>query len=349
MIRLLLMILSIIFIAACSNKNKVENFESSFPASRHLTSIECLDSSFIWGRPWLIHYSDSSIIAYDDIGDSIFTLLNLRNDSVIRFGRKGEGVNEFLQPFSFHNIASDSLIGVYDMYKHVLVGLNLRQVKRGTMEFPVVMKDTLNSIDICPTKFDTYVGLGFYEYNMLSLNGKNIGRKFFFEYPYKDEQEKHISNRLRGMAYQGVFRSNRSLDRMLFAVRSAPIFFLYSIDRERIVETYKFVGNYPVYKTEENKSGRSAPMSAKNKMAFIDAYATDKYIYLLYSGKSYEEVGMKCFNGNVIYQMTWLGKPVCKYELDVPISIFCVSDSDDMIYAFAAKGEATLVKIPLKK
>ncbi len=344
----ILLALSVFLFISCKGRDDVQKFDKSFLKTQRLTSTECLDSDYIWGRPWLICYSDSSVIAYDDIGDSIFTLLNLRNNSVIRFGLKGEGVNEFLQPFSFHNIASDSLIGVYDMYKRVLVGLNLRQVKRGTMEFPVVMKDTLNSIDICPTKFDTYVGLGFYEHNMLSLNGKNIGRKFFFEYPYNDEQERHISNRLRGMAYQGAFRSNRSLDKMLFAVRTAPIFFLYSVNNGEITETYKWVAGYPVYKAEENKSGRSAPMSAKNKMAFIDAYATDKYVYLLYSGKSYDEAGIKCFNGSVIYQLTWFGEPVCKYELDVPITIFCVSDSDSMIYAFAVKEEATLVKMSLK-
>lgn len=349
MIRLLLPILSIFFIASCSNKNKVKNFDSSFPISRRLTSTECLDSNFIWGRPWLIHYSDSSIIAYDDIGDSLFTLLDLRTESVVRFGRKGEGVNEFLQPFSFHYILSDSLVGIYDVFKRELFELNLRNIKKKYIEFPVIIKDTLNSIDVCPTKYDTYTGIGFYEHNMLSLSGKHIGRKYFFEYPYKDEREKHISNRLRGMAYQGTFRSNPLLDKFLFAVNSAPMFFLYSVDSEKIVEIYRYIGGYPEYRTEENKSGRSTPMSAKNKMAFVNAYATDKYIYLLYSGKSYEEIGIKCFDGNVIYQMTWSGEPVCKYELDTPISIFCVSSSDDMIYAFATKEESTLVKMSLNK
>ena len=37
---------------------------------------------------------------------------------------------------------SDSILGVYDAYKHELREINLDKVKRGEMNFPVVFKDT---------------------------------------------------------------------------------------------------------------------------------------------------------------------------------------------------------------
>ena len=337
--------------ASCVQKpdSSVEDWDRTFINTKKLISEACLDRELILGRPFLIQYVDSSLLIYDDIGDSLFLLVDLKeNDRVYRFGQKGEGNNEFLQVFAFCNMKSDSILGVYDAYKHELREINLDKVKRGEMNFPVVFKDTLSSIKLSPTKYDAYLGLGFYESNMLSLTDNSIGSKFVFFFPYKDSREKAISNRLRGMAYQGTLCSNRSLDKFLYAVCSAPIFMLFSVNKDGIEKTYELIGGYPNYVTEETGEYRSAPMSADNKMSFTMAYATDNYIYLLYSGKNFRDAGMDAFKANVIYQLSWNGKPINKFETDYPLTNFCVSDNDDVLYALADKGEVELVQYTLK-
>lgn len=345
----LFIIVIAIFLSSCSENDNMHKLDKSFLKAKVIPAIDFLDGELLLGKPYCIHYVDSSIIIYDDLTDSIFTLVDLEDDnSVFCFGRKGEGRDEFLQVFSFCNLNSDSLIGVYDIFKHTLTEINLRQVKEGIVHFPIVAKDSLMSINICPTKYGTCLGLGFYENNMFSLTGVCGETKYFFEYPYQDSQEKAIKNCLRGMAYQGTLCSNKSLDKFMYAVRSAPIFMLYSVRDNSVNEIYNWVGGYPEYQTEDTGSLRSAPLSAENKQAFVSTYATDKYIYMLYSGKSFKEAGIKAFSGNVIYQMTWDAKPVCKFELDLPIMKFCVSDSDNEIYALADKGEIVLVKFSLE-
>lgn len=336
---------------SCTKKSgdNITDWDLSFLKVKKLVSKPCFDGELILGHPFLIQYADSSLLIYDDIGDSLFLLVDLNdNNRVYRFGQRGEGDNEFLQVFAFCNMKSDSIIGVFDAYKHDLREINLSQVKRGQIEFPVVVKDTLSSLKLSPTKYDTYLGLGFYEHNMLSLSGASIGRKFFFDYPYSDSHEQAIPSRLRSMAYQGTLCSNKSLDKFLYAVRSAPVFMLYSVNKDGIEKEYEWIGGYPKYKTEENDKWRSAPMSADTKMAFIMAYATDNYTYLLYSGKSAKDSGLNAFKGNVIYQLSWDGKPVEKFELDYPLENFCVSDNDDFLYALADKGEVELVQYTLK-
>ncbi|MCD8094252.1 MAG: TolB-like 6-bladed beta-propeller domain-containing protein [Bacteroides sp.] len=337
--------------ASCGQKgeNNITDWDRSFGDAQKLVSKSCLDRELILGRPYLIQYADSSLLIYDDIGDSLFLLVDLKeNNRVYRFGQRGEGSNEFLQVFNFCHMKSDSILGVYDAYKHDLREINLGKVKRGEIDFPVLFKDTLSSIKLFPTQYDTYLGLGFYENNMLSLTGNAIGSKFFFEYPYKDSHEKAIPNRLRGMAYQGTLCSNQSLDKFLYIVHSAPIFTLYSVKKDRIEKTYEWIGGYPDYTTEETGEYRSAPMSADNIISFIMAYATDNYIYLLYSGKSIREAGANAFKANTIYRLSWDGKPMGKFELDYPLTNFCVSDNDDIMYALADKGEAELVQYALK-
>ena len=122
---------------------------------------------------------------------------------------------------------------------------------------------------------------------------------------------------------------------------------LCSVQPEAIVRTYQWVGGYPIYRTEENEKYRTAPMSAENKMGFISAYATDRYVYLLYSDRTLKDYKEKAFMGNVIYQIDWDGNPVSKYETDLPLLQICVSNSDDMVYAIANREENLLVEFVL--
>lgn len=235
----LLVLILVVSFSSCTNYDeKMRKFDASFTKMRKITSANVLNHELILGRPYIIHYADSSVVIYDDINDSIFTLIDLRdNNSVYHFGKRGEGNNEFLQVFSLCSLYGDSLIGVYDVYKRNLVEMNLRQIKQGNIQFPVLMQDSLMSLNICPTQYDTYLGLGFYENNMFSLTGKHIGSRYYYEYPYRDKQEKEVKNRLRGMAYQGTLSSNKSLNRFVFAIGSAPIFSLYSVNKDNILNS----------------------------------------------------------------------------------------------------------------
>lgn len=347
---LIFIFIGIVALSGCTTgSSNMQAFDKTFVKEHDLISKSVLQKELLLGRPLGIHYADSSILIYDDISDTLFILVDLANDGkVYRFGQRGEGENEFLQVFSFCSMDVDSLVGVYDVYRRCLCGINLRQVKREPAKFPIIAKDTLSSITLAATKYDTYLGLGFYESNMLSLSGDVIGRKFFFEYPYQDNREQMIANRLRGMAYQGTLCSNKSLDKFLYAVGSAPIFMLYSVTEDEIKKTYEWIGGHPVYVTEETGEYRSAPMSADNKQAFIAAYATDNYVYLLYSGKSIREANRSAFQGSTIYKLTWKGEPVDKLNIDFPATKFCVSDNDDVLYALVNKGETELVQYALK-
>ena len=73
-----------------------------------------------------------------------------------------------------------------------------------------------------------------------------------------NKQEKEVKNRLRGMTYQGTLSSNKSLNRFVFAIGSAPIFSLYSVNKDNIDKSFEFVGGYPEYKTEDTGTTRSA-------------------------------------------------------------------------------------------
>lgn len=335
---------------ACSGaRMDFEKWDASFEHRYSLASTSLMKQELILGRPFMFKYADSSLFVYDYLADSLFVLIDLNDHNrVYRFGQRGQGDNEFVQPTGCCLMPADSVIGIYDYPRKQLRAINLRQVKRGVAEFPVCWRDTLLSVEVYPTAYNNYVGKGFYEHNMLSLTGDAVGRKYFFEYPYRDSREQDIPNRLRGMAYQGSLCVNPSLNRFVFAVGHAPILMLFSVDGSEIKKNYEWIGGYPEYKTEVTEQYSSAPMSADNINSFIDAYATDKYVYLLYSGKTAREADVRAYEGTAVYRLTWEGHPVDKLVLDWPSTRICVSPDDGVLYSMANKGEIEIVKYLLK-
>lgn len=344
---LLLMVLSIVSCRQIDSQ-VVTDWDLSFGESQKITSVPCMDEELILGSPLLLQYADSSLLIYDHLADSLFLLVDLAdNNRIYRFGQRGQGANDFLQVFSFCRTESDSVIGVYDAYRHHLRELNLHQVKKMPAAFPVLAEDTILSFKLFSTKYGDYLGTGFYGKGILSLAQKGQGTRFYFEYPYRDKKEKEITNQLRALAYQGEWCVSPSLDKCLYAVRNAPIIMIFSVTETGVEKKYEWIAGYPEYKPEKNESYSAAPMSADNKLSFISAYVTDKFIYLAYSGKSIREAQTDAFQTNVIYQLSWDGKPVRKLELDFMISKFCVTDDDKCMYAMANKGELELVKYEL--
>ena len=70
----------------------------------------------------------------------------------------------------------------------------------------------------------------------------------------------------------------------------------------------------------------------KTKCAFINGFVSNKYIYLLYSGRN--KFGPKLDQSNFIYVYDWNGNPISKIKFPQKISAFTISNNDSIIYAF---------------
>lgn len=209
-------------LVGCQKSESMEDFDALFTHKKSVFVKDCLSEELIMGRPFYMIYADSSVIFYDDLGDSLFTMVDLSdNKRIYRFGERGQGSRDFLQVASLQKDKTDSCVCVYDYYKHSLIRINLENVKKGLPYYTKITSDTINSIDMLLSKYNnTFVGLGFYEKSMFALIEGGSDEKYFYEYPYRDDKEKKIDNRLRGMAYQGMLRSNKGGETMRVKVRS---------------------------------------------------------------------------------------------------------------------------------
>ncbi len=70
----------------------------------------------------------------------------------------------------------------------------------------------------------------------------------------------------------------------------------------------------------------------ETRVAFIGGATTNKYIYLLYSGKNFSDE--KAFKGSNIFVYDWEMNPVKKIKLNKEVYQICITDDDKTLYSY---------------
>lgn len=310
----------------------------------HKISYSLLDlKNNIIGSAENIHIVDSFLVILDSKSDFIFHIINLNNMEWKDFGIIGHGPNEFIHPFHFHYKGSNNLC-IWDLMKCSLTELHLKEIynNEDNKQIDLLTSQTENSnISILPTIYNTYITLGIYKEGMFKLiNREGELINSFFEYPYKDDEEKNIPTQNRALAYQGSIMTNPSLTKFCFACMDAPIINFYSITNDSIKLINSIIDGYANYKPINNSSA----MMPDNKTAFACIYATENYVYALYSGRTRSEYKNTAFESQEIRVYDWSGKQVKKFLTDIPLSLICVTHDDKYIYAIADNPNPEILK-----
>jgi hypothetical protein len=294
----------------------------------------------------IIATDDHHIVGLDYNEDFFFYRQNVNYpDSLSQFGKQGQGPGEFIHPMNLQYI-SDDLIGCYDAsskeFSEITLDTHTRHLKVKTLSF------TLANFRILKTVYGQYIGLGAYPDEMFLLYD-SLGNKVksFFEYPFKDTEEKNIKNILRAMAYQGQISSNLSKTKFAYAASYADIIHFYEIAYNDIQLIKKIENRFCEYIPEEIGQEMGSRLKPTNLHASVDLYSTDKYVYLLYSGKSFHDVREKAFESNQLRIYDWSGNLIKEVKLDVSCKNLCVSSDDQTMWAIAEIPEPTIVQFNL--
>jgi hypothetical protein len=307
-----------------------------------------MNELFIGKGGYIVATGDSCIVGLDTAGDYFFYRQKVNQPEAFHlFGKRGQGPDEFIFPFSLQYL-SDDLLGVYDAQTKQFSEVALNQPEHP--ETKRISFSLMMNFKVLKTQWNQYIGMGAYPdcmYMMFDSSGLQV--KPFFEYPYKDSDEKHIGNPVRSMAYQGKMVANPSATRFAYASSYADIIHFYRISFGDIQLIQKIENRFCDYVPEEKNGGISAPIQSTNQNGCVDLYATEKYVYLLYSGKSFGEYQEKAFEGNEVRMYDWSGNLLGEMALDIPCKFFCVSPDDQTMWAIAEIPEPTIVRFELDR
>jgi WD40 repeat protein len=291
--------------------------------------------------------NDGHIVGLDYGGDFFFFRQNTdRPELLYRFGKKGQGPDEFIHPFSLQYL-NDSLIACYDMssrqFSEITLNPHSTRLKVNTLSFTSDM-----NFRILKTAYGQYAGLGAYPEGMFKLydsRGNAVGQ--FFEYPYRDADEKSIKNPVRAMACQGKIGASPSGTKFAYAAAYADIIHFYNLKENDIQLIKKIETRFCEYVPDDDENSFSAGIKPSNRLGYVDLYATEKYVYFLYSGKTIPEYREKAFESSLLRIYDWSGSLLTEAALDVSCKFLCVSPDDKTMWAIAEIPEPAIVRFDL--
>jgi hypothetical protein len=270
-------------------------------------------------------------------------------NQLYRFGETGQGPTDFVTPFSIQYIDKETY-GVYDVNKKSFSELALPENNEKITVKKVIQVENKLTFHLMKTAHEQYIGIGAYEEGMFLLMD-SIGNiiSYFFNYPYRDNNERQIENRLKAMAYQGDFIPNRRGDCFVYACNMADILHFYKVKKDKIEPVEKKDKMYPIYRTEEREGGFGALMSRKNKIGYISGDATNEYVYLLHGTRTLEYFlsENKEYETDNLVIYNWEGRLIKDIKLDIPCRYICVTPDNKKIWAIANIPEPSLVSFNL--
>lgn len=299
-------------------------------------------SEHIIGSAEGIHLIDSFLIILDSKTDSLFHIINIENLAWKEFGSKGQGPLEFLHPFHFH-YQENGVLCIWDLFKSNMTNIyvnNIFQNKGLQQQNILSVNDGRSTFSSLPTKYGTFISQGAYENGMFRLlDHKGNLIRCFFEYPYRSREEKNIPAKTRALTYQGQMMANPSLDKFCFACIYAPIINFYNINENSIELVRSNIQGYPDCIMNDN----SNMIASNNKAAYSQIFTTDKYVYALYSGRSWDDYQNLFLRSQKIEVYNWDGMLIKTYITSIPLTLICVTPDDKTIYAIADDPDPSLL------
>lgn len=265
---------------------------------------------------------DSLLIVKNKNGENIFMAYSLPDFHFLKsFGRIGKGPNEFQFPALVKTNDPDAYCHIQEWQKSRLLTLNHSlEINALSVEIPV------SSIDrqIYSVTDSNYFMVLFNEGKKCIIE-LNVLPDTLIENSYLNLA---FSNDLNDWpSYIGDFGLNYEHKRIVYAYKyfNRIVFIDFENSKSRVVQF-----------NEQNEEAdlKTNPLGPENTTFYWGLSSNNKYVYLLYSGRTPIDVTEELRRGPgyiFVEQFDWNGNPIRKFKLD-HWGYFCVSEDEKTIY-----------------
>lgn len=303
-----------------------------------------LNDNFVIGKVRCMTLTSDSIPVVVNIqSEHVFQRLDYKKQEIRNYGHRGQGPDDFLFPTAL-SVWKNDTIGCWDINKRRYSTMELISGD-SLVQFCHLFEthDSLLHYEILPVCNEQFIATGIYNnYRLEVLDKEGHFVKGFGVCPYRNDEEFKISGSIRSEVYQGRLAVNPSGTLLVHALLRANILSFYDIqpngDLNLVTEQ---VGSYPDY------DYNTGAMALSAKIYYLDVYATERYVYILYSGKNYKENKDKAFVGKIIKVYDRKGRHVRSLNLDIDIQVMSVSPNDSKLYAIAFQPDPILVSFDM--
>ena len=279
-----------------------------------------------------------------------FSLIDLNQNTIVsKCVKRGQGPNEVFGMPTPITIVDKNNFCFYDPNKRKVFNVNFSNNKDPHISQNNKFKTKTRSMDLLQILNGKFVAIGLFDkgrYLVMDSLGNELS--YNFDYPVI-KNETQLSNAHKAMAFQGVFKRKPTGDKLVFAAQTSQLIEILQIDiRGEMKMKFQWHGVFGKYTPYgDGKKDTSAAISNESSVEFLNTYATNDYIYLLYSGRIIGNDIVNAYKAKTIFVIDWDGHPVMRYNLDIDVKYFAVSDDDKILYAIAEQDDTNLVKFKI--
>jgi hypothetical protein len=296
--------------------------------------------------PWSILYHDSLIIIANYKGEPLIEVYDVKKNQLGKFLNYGNGPEEILTVGGLQkSLNNDDNIYVYDLHKKYLFEYRLKNIFQHQFNPDTVYNYSTyiyNYQKDSTALFDKLLhGNGYLIGESRDPRGRIVllnfdGRLICFggKYPpnelYKELPEYEYAN-----LFSSAFVLNNNGSKLAMATYSADMIDIFDLsDYSNPKLTWSHEGFLPhdLYIFNSGNAIRAA-FTKKSRQGYSDITASDRYIYLIYSGRKVEEKNYSY--GNIIRVLSWDGAKKIELHADIELRRITVTPDDKMIYAIA--------------
>jgi len=330
-----LIILKFIIFASCSKDPCLSLFKDEKVIQSEIINFK---DKFPLANPFLLTKIDSFIILADVYDKKLFTIINLYDKNIYRFGRIGHGPGEFLIGSFVCGFNEKKDIYFYNPSFRKLYKANINNIIKYTNYNPIEIlsfnKQNISKLDLINDSLFIVQGK-FGNYRLVLLNNKGKILDSTLQYP---EYKKTINPIFYELAFQGkVSVNSKSLKFVHITYKSSNIGFYKIINNKIVVIKEIFLKN-PSMKLINLSGNIMTCLPDKNCIhGYLDVYTSNNFVYAIYNNKKVSEEN-NLLSSNVLV-FDWDGKPIKILKLDKKVSFICASDDDSFIYAISYENE----------
>lgn len=338
-----------LLLTSCNNKKLT--LEDAFKKTLLLKSEEVPIESPFFANPCHIEIIDSIMLFVDEYHKKCFTVIDLKNKKVInRFGSLGRGPNEldFIGDVIYSK--SERIVSFTIQNPTRYWYLNIDDVT----DPDVIFKEKINFklekssgrfFSFAPIRNSNgkYIGSGMFPDGMYGICGSDGTLDTIIGHYTVAKEHMSIDSYVLGSGYQGMVKPNPTAPLVAYvSYRHDLIEVINCNDYE--IKTFHG-GNFPELKVGGNNN---MAFSRHSPFCFVYLCTTEKYIYALYSGKTFANDGGMAAHGKKLYVFDWDLKPIVCYELDQELHTIQVSEDDQTLYSFALNSNDKMVLMQWK-
>lgn len=268
-----------------------------------------------------------------------YSFIDLRTGELLaRWGKKGEGVNEFLD-FGNGFVLNDSLLVFMERMKKTINYVPISDILNGKPLLNIVKEPYPYGVDFRPVQFclvnDNKIFVGAFKKGRLGiLDSWSDTLSNDIDYPFSTEPLEGV---LRGNVFQCKLKSVGS--KFVVQTLFSDVFEIYHYTGATLKRIAVSPFNHPPQiKQRNNRYGIDYDESIAG---FMKMSVSDDFIYFIYSSLSSNEVDRAGEASDEILCFNWNGERIKKYVLPFPISAFCVDGS--YIYGVCNSEEESVI------